>query len=89
MVGDKDCKIDPSLNATILHRNKASYVMDAVYTVVLGLLDYMEYGKADSADCLRDIDLEKLREYMLNVNTTGSSGRLINYDEQGNPGGII
>lgn len=89
MVGDKNCKIDPSLNATILHRNKASYVMDAVYTVVLGLLEYMKCGEPDAADCLRDIDLEKLREYMLNVNDSGSSGRLINYDKLGNPGGII
>jgi hypothetical protein len=49
----------------------------------------MKCGEADAADCLRDIDLEKLREYMLNVNDSGSSGRLINYDKLGNPGGII
>lgn len=87
-VGDRNCTIDPSLNATVLHRNKATYVMDAVYTVVLGLQKYMKCGKADAAECLRDIDLEKLRKDMMEVNTTGSSTRLLNYDDNGNPAGI-
>ena len=88
-VGEKDCKIDPSLDASIMHRNKATYVMDAVYTVVLGLRKYMKCGKQDAADCLRGIDLEKLREYMLQVNRTGSSNRLISYDKVGNPAGTV
>ena len=88
-IGEKDCKINPSLNATILHRNKALYVMDAVYTVVLGLLEYMKCGHQDVADCLKNINLEKLRQYMLKVNATGSGSRLVNYDENGNPAGMI
>lgn len=86
-VGVKDCKINPTLNASILHRNKASYVMDAVYTVVVGLLEYMKCGAQDSADCLKNIDLERLREYMLQTNVTGTSLRLLNYDKRGNPTG--
>ncbi|CAB4023161.1 metabotropic glutamate receptor 1 isoform X3, partial [Paramuricea clavata] len=87
-VGNKDGKIDPSLNATTMQKNQASYAIDAVYTVVLGLLEYMKCGKTDGADCLKDIDLEKLREFMLKVNTTGIGERLINYDKHGNPGVI-
>ena len=88
-VGNKDGEIDPSLNATTIQKNKASCAIDAVYTVVLGLLEYMKCGKTDGADCLRDIDLEKLREFMLKVNTTGIGKRLINYDKHGNPGGVL
>ena len=84
-VGDRNCTIDQSLNATVLHRNKATYVMDAVYTVVLALREYM---KVDAVEVLKNIDLEKLRKYMLDVNTTGTSNRLLNYDQSGNPAGI-
>lgn len=82
-VGDRNCRVNPSLNATVLHRNKATYVMDAVYTVVLALQTYMKSGRI-----LKNIDLVKLIEYMLEVNDTGISKRVVNYDDAGNPAGI-
>jgi hypothetical protein len=88
-VRNKDGKIDPSLNAATIHKHRASHAIDAVYTVALGLLEYMKCGKTDGADCLRNIDLEKLREFMLKVNTTGIGKRLMNYDKYGNPGGVL
>ena len=86
-IGETDCKIDPKLNAGTLTRSKSTYVMDAIYTVVLALRKYMECGKTDQADCLKNIDLERLREYMMNVSANGTSGRNISYDTLGNPAG--
>lgn len=90
--GEKDCEIDPSLNAAMMHRNKASYVMDAVYTVTLSLHRHFVWCSKQGLDkehCLKTVDLKKLREYMLKVNTVGASLRNLSYDWSGNPAGMI
>ncbi|XP_046839064.1 extracellular calcium-sensing receptor-like [Xenia sp. Carnegie-2017] len=81
-----------NVTALNLTRSKTSYIMGAVYTVALGLFEYMNctetkpytYENCNSS-YIKNIDLERLRMYMLQVNRTGSSSRLLSYNEDGNP----
>ncbi|XP_046839062.1 extracellular calcium-sensing receptor-like [Xenia sp. Carnegie-2017] len=83
---------DFNVTALNLTRSKTSYIMDAAYTVALGLLEYMNCTKTKpktyencNSSYIKNIDLERLRMYMLQVNITGSSSRLLSYNEDGNP----
>ena len=78
----------PELNARMLSGNKAAYVMDSVYTVAHALKAYLKCKADGKPECPEQIDLAKLREFMLAVNFTGAFQSTVAFDSDGNPEGM-
>lgn len=74
-------------NAGTLHKNKASYVIDSVFTVAKALKKYLQCQRSGDRECPKQINLEKLREFMLALNFTGAASNAVVYDKEGNPEG--